>query len=310
MKITPQHWAIIINPKSGKKRFRRQRKYLFETLKHLNIPFDYRITRFAGHASKIARYFTDHQYKNILVVGGDGTMSEVINGIFASDNETRDLRIALIPTGTGNDWGRFWGLTQDYKHSVEVFLRGKSQQIDIGKVEYDIEGIRHAHYFINSVGLGLDAAVVNLTHQLKEIFGSHSVLYSVALILATFGYKPHRVKISSDEFNYSGAMFTMSIANGCYSGGGLKQTPYALPYDGFIDIMMARRPRFADILSALIYLFRGKILEHKLIESFRTSSLLIQSDKNALMEADGIIVHGYSPFNISIIPGAIQMIVP
>jgi diacylglycerol kinase family enzyme len=73
---------------------------------------------------------------------------------------------------------------------------------------------------------------------------------------------------------------------------------------------MARRPRFGDILSALIYLFRGKILEHKLIESFRTSNLLIQSDKNALMEADGIIVHGYSPFNISIIPESIQMIVP
>jgi diacylglycerol kinase (ATP) len=67
-----------------KKKFRQQRKYLFEVLKHHNIQFDYRVTRFAGHASKIAKYFVEKQYKNIMVLGGDGTMSEVTNGIFSA----------------------------------------------------------------------------------------------------------------------------------------------------------------------------------------------------------------------------------
>ena len=124
MEITSQHWAIIINPKSGKKKFRLQRKYLFQVLKHHNIQFDYRVTRFAGHASKIAKYFVEKQYKNIMVLGGDGTMSEVTNGIFSAQVETTsDIKIALIPRGTGNDWGRFWGLTADYKKSIDVFLR-------------------------------------------------------------------------------------------------------------------------------------------------------------------------------------------
>ena len=169
-----EHWAIIINPKSGKRNFRRQQKYLFLTLKHAGIEFDYRLTRFAGHASKIARYFVEKGYRNIMVLGGDGTMSEVINGIFSSNIVVDDsLKIALIPRGTGNDWARFWGLTTDYKKSIDVFLKGKIQPIDIGKVEYEMEGIKESHYFINSIGLGLDAAVVNLTHRLKEIFGSH-----------------------------------------------------------------------------------------------------------------------------------------
>ena len=273
--------------------------------------FDYRVTRFAGHASKIARYYVQKGYKNIMVLGGDGTMSEVINGIFnATTKSTQDLKIALIPRGTGNDWGRFWGLTADYRKSIEVLLKGKTQPIDIGKVEYDMEGEKEAHYFINSIGLGLDATVVNLTHRLKEFFGSHSFLYSVSLLLAVFSYRSHKVKLYSHEKNIDDGMFTMNIANGCYSGGGLKQTPNALPYDGLLDVMMARKPTFVDIIGALVALFRGKLLEHPAIVSFQTRELIVQSDKKALMEADGIIVNGSSPFKISIIPGAIQMIVP
>lgn len=311
MEVTPQHWAIIINPKSGKKKFRRQRKYLFMMLKHAGIQFDYRLTRFAGHATKIARHFAEKQYKNFIVLGGDGTMSEVINGIFSADiADTSALKFALIPSGTGNDWGRFWGLNRDYKKSVEVFLKGKQQQIDIGKVEYEMEGYPETHFFINSVGLGLDAAVTHLTHRLKEIFGSHSFMYTVALLGAVFTYRAHKVKIYSDERDISDDMFTMNIANGCYSGGGMKQTPHALPYDGLLDVMMAKKPGLFDIFGALRRLFNGRLLEHPVIESFRTRNLLIQCDKKALIEADGIIVNGISPFRISIIPNAIRMIVP
>lgn len=311
MEITPQHWAIIINPKSGKKKFRQQRKYLFLVLKHAGIQFDYRITKFSGHAIKIAKYFAEKQYKNFLILGGDGTMSETINGIFSADIEdTSSLRFALIPRGTGNDWGRFWGLTRDYKKSIDTFLRGKIQPIDIGKVEYEMEGSKESHFFINSIGFGLDAAVVNITHRLKEIFGSHSFMYTIALLGAVFTYRAHKVKIYTEEQNLSESMFTMNIANGCYSGGGMKQNPNALPYDGVLDLMLAKKPRFFDIIGALMRLFNGKLLEHPVIESFQTKQLLVQCDKNALMEADGIIVNGMSPYKISIIPNAIQMIVP
>lgn len=311
MEVSPQHWAIIINPKSGKKKFRQQRKYLFLTLKHAGIEFDYRITRFAGHASSIARYFVEKNYKNIMVLGGDGTMSEVINGIFSANIEdTSTLKIALIPRGTGNDWGRFWGLTRDYKKSVQVFLNGKLQPIDIGKVAFELEGKNESHYFINSIGFGLDAAVVDLTHQMKAVLGSHSYLYTLALLAAVFSYKPHKVRIFSEEKNLSESMFTMNIANGCYSGGGMKQNPNALPYDGLLDVMLAKKPTFWDIITALLRLFNGKLLEHPVIESFQTKSLMVQCDKSAKLEADGIIVNGFSPFSISIIPNAIQMIVP
>ncbi len=311
MLVSSNHWAIIINPKSGKKSFRHQQKYLFLALKHAGIDFEYRMTKFTGHASKIAQYFVQKGYQNILVLGGDGTISEVINGIFSTEIiNTSNLKIALIPRGTGNDWARFWGLTTDYKKTIEIFLNGKIQPIDIGKIEYELEGMKESHYFINSIGLGLDAAVVNLTHRLKEIFGSHSFMYTVALLGAVFTYKPHKVRIFSDEKNITDSMFTMNVANGCYSGGGMKQNPNAVPYDGLMDVMMTKKPTLWDIITALLRLFNGKLLEHPVIQSFQTQNLLVQCDKTALMEADGIIVNGFSPFKISIIPNAIQMIVP
>ena len=311
MKDSLDHWAIIINPKSGKKKYRKQRKYLFEMLKSRGVSFEYRITHFAGHASKIARFFVENNYRNIMVLGGDGTVSEVINGVFSAKIDgSSQLRIALIPRGTGNDWGRFWGLTSDYKKSIDVFLKGKTQLIDIGRVAYVMEGIPENHFFINSLGFGLDAAVVNLTHRLKEIFGSHSIMYSISLLLAVFTYKAHQIILKSSEREIQEGMFTMNIANGCYSGGGMKQTPNALPYDGLLDVMMAKTPRFIDIVTALIALFRGRLLQHSVIKSFQTRSLQIQCDHQVLMEADGIIVNGCSPYQVSILPRAIQMIVP
>ena len=286
-------------------------KYLFEKLKIEDIPFEYKVTKFTGHAVKIAKLFAEKGVQNFMVLGGDGTISEVVNGIFSADLEqTSSLKIALIPRGTGNDWGRFWNLTSDYNHSVDVFLTGKTQLIDIGKIEYVLEGEHQTRFFINSVGLGLDAAVVNITSLLKRYLGSHSFLYKLALLGAVFNYRAHGVTIRSVERNIDEKMFTMNVANGCFSGGGLKQTPFALPYDGLLDVMLAKKPTFFDIISGLRILFKGKLLEHPVIESFQTKKLIIRCHKKALIEADGIIVNGSSPYAMSIIPKAIQMIVP
>jgi diacylglycerol kinase (ATP) len=310
--ITPDNkWAIIINLKSGKKNFRIQMYYLFKKLTDAGIAYEHRITEFAGHAVLIARNFAQQAYKNFLVVGGDGTISEVINGIFSADISSSDrLKIAQIPRGTGNDWARFWNMTRDYKHSIQIFLAGKSRKIDIGKVDFILEGESKRHYFINSVGFGLDAAVVHHTNRLKRYVGSHSFLYLLALLSAVFRFKSKPFKLSAQEKTIAGSLFTMNIANGCYSGGGMKQNPDAVPYDGLLDLMMARRPSFKDIFTALPLIFNGKLLEHPVIESFRSQKISLHTQNGRYFEADGITVYYTPPVEISIIPEAIEMVVP
>lgn len=306
-----EKWAVIINLKSGKKNFRIQINYLFKQLEKAGISYEHRTTQFAGHAVLIARNFAKNDFCNFLIVGGDGTLSEVINGIFgAGISNHHALKIALIPRGTGNDWARFWGLTRNYKHSIKIFLEGKCQSIDVGRADFMLEGEQQSRFFINSIGFGLDATVAHNTNRFKRYVGSHAFLYLIALVWAVFKFKPKQAKLSAAEKKIEDALFTMNIANGCYSGGGMKQNPDAIPYDGLFDVMMARTPSFKDIITALPLVFNGKILQHPIIESFRTAGLSLHTQNGNYFEADGIVVHYAPPVDVRIIPEAIQMIVP
>jgi diacylglycerol kinase (ATP) len=311
MNSSTEKWAVIINLKSGKRHFRTQMNFLFKSLDEAGIAYEHRITEFAGHAILIARHFARQKFRNFLVVGGDGTISEVINGIFdVHIAHAQDLRIAQIPRGTGNDWARFWGLSSDYKHAIQTFLQGKTLPIDIGKVEFELEGEKQTRFFINSIGFGLDAAVAHQANRLKKFVGSHSILYFFALLGAVFQYKPKMAKISNPEKDIEDYLFTMNIANGCYSGGGMKQNPDAVPWDGKLDLMMVRKPGFKDIITALPLIFNGKILQHQAIESFRSETIFLNTQNGNYFEADGIVVHYAPPVTISLLPGAIQMVIP
>ena len=309
--ITDNHWLVITNPKAGIRKLPKQREFIIHTLNKAGIPFIYKETEYSGHAIEIAKQYTRRGCSNFLVLGGDGSISEVINGIFAANTpDTSGIKLALIPRGTGNDWGRFWKLKKNDKKSMSVFLQNNDQQIDIGKIEYRVDGIPETHYFINSVGFGLDGEVCDLTHSLKKYTGSFSFLYTIALLAAIFRYKSTESEITVNNMKHKLKLFTMNIANGCYSGGGIKQNPSALPYDGVFDMMMVEKPTFSDIITALPLIFNGKLTKHRVIKSLRTEQVDISCKENIMVEADGIIVPNAHSCKVSILKDAIRMIVP
>ncbi|MDR0763388.1 MAG: diacylglycerol kinase family lipid kinase [Bacteroidales bacterium] len=307
-------WQIIINPKSGKKVLQKQLNYLFKILDKKGIVHNSTYTQYAGHATVIARDLIETGFHNILVVGGDGSFSEVVNGIFSAQYEqgvdTSKIKIAILPHGTGNDWARFWGLTRNYKDAVEVFLEGFTRLIDVGQVTYHCGRKEKKHYFVNSVGFGLDQKVVHEVNRLKYFLGSHSILYFLALINAVFTYKSRRVKISTDSETFEDKVFTMNIGNGCYSGGGMKQNPTAVPYDGSFDAMFASPPTFKDIVTAMPLVFNGKLTQHRVIHTLHSSEIRLEADGFFPFEADGIEVNAFSAINVKVLPLSLQMIVP
>ena len=309
--ITDNHWLVITNPKAGKRKLPKQREFIIHTLHTAGIPFIYKETEYSGHAIEIAKLYTRRGCVNFLVLGGDGSISEVINGIFAANTtNTFNIKIALIPRGTGNDWGRFWKLKKNDKKSMSVFLQNNAQLIDVGKIDYVVDGVPDTHFFINSVGFGLDGEVCNLTHSLKKYTGSFSFLYTIALLAAVFRYKSTDANITVNEQKHNMKLFTMNIANGCYSGGGIKQNPSAIPYDGVFDMMVVEKPTFRDIITALPLIFNGKLTKHPAIKSLRSETIDIQCSDNILVEADGIIVPDAHSCTVSILTDAIRMIVP
>lgn len=302
--------GIIINPKSGKRAFRALRIYLWKLLRKRHMPFAYRVTKFAGHAIELARELVEKGYDEILVLGGDGTLSEVVNGIMCADitpEQRAHIQIGLMPRGTGNDWGRYWNLSRDFKDSLRRFFDGEGHPIDIGCVTYWRNNIEHHRYFINSVGFGVDPLCCKKAETLKYYIGSHHVNYLFGLIAAVIQHKAQHMILTVDGVQaVDDFLFTMNIGNGPFSGGGIRQNPEADPQDGVFNSMFICKPTFAQVCKALPNLFNGKLTELPFVYPLVGKEIEISYRKHILFEADGILMNIIGPCKVTCIHHALQ----
>ncbi|MBR5677703.1 MAG: hypothetical protein IKX20_06165 [Paludibacteraceae bacterium] len=302
--------GIIINPKSGKKAFRAQRIYLWKLLRKRHMPFAYRVTKFAGHAIELARELVEKGYDEILILGGDGTLSEAINGIMRADlkpDQRAKIQVGLMPRGTGNDWGRFWNLTKNHKESLRRFFEGEGHPIDIGCVTYWRNNIEHHRYFINSVGFGVDPLCCQKAERLKYYIGSHHVNYLFGLIGAIAQHKAQHMVLTVDgKQAVDDRLFTMNVGNGPFSGGGIRQNPTADPSDGVFHTMFIKKPTLKQVFEALPKLYNGKLTELPFVYPLCGREIEISYRKHILIEADGILENFMGPCKVTCIHNALQ----
>ncbi|MDY4514062.1 MAG: YegS/Rv2252/BmrU family lipid kinase [Paludibacteraceae bacterium] len=303
--------GIIINPKSGKRAFRRQRIYLWKLLRKRREPFVYRVTKYAEHAIELGRELVERGCDEILVLGGDGTLSEVINGIMRADipeEQRAKISFGIMPRGTGNDWGRFWGLTKDFKKSLNRFFNGEKQPLDVGCVTYWRNGIVHHRYFINSVGFGVDSLTCQWATTLKYYIGSHHVNYFFALLAALCVHKSLKIELIVDgKTIVNDMLFTMNIGNGPFSGGGIKQNPDADPRDGVFHSIFVQTPTFRQVLKAIPRLFDGRLTDLDFVHSFVGKEVEVNTRKHLMFEADGILENIMGPCRITCLHNALSM---
>ena len=301
--------GIIINPKSGKRAFRAQRIYLWKLLRKRHEPFAYRVTKYAGHAIEQARELAEKGYDEILVLGGDGTLSEAVNGIMRSSltaERKAKIQLGLMPRGTGNDWGRYWNLDKNFKESLRRFFEGEGHPIDIGCVTYWRNHIDR-RYFINSVGFGVDPLCCKKAETLKYYLGSHHVNYLLGLIGAVATHKAQHMILKVDGKEVvNDRLFTMNIGNGPFSGGGIRQNPEADPTDGVFHSMFVRKPTLKQIIRALPKLYNGRLTELPFISPVCGSEIEINCRKHILFEADGILENIIGPCKVTCIHHAMQ----
>ena len=303
-----KHWGVILNPKAGDKKIS-GKQTISEALKSGGIDGDFRYSEYAGHATVLARELVAAGYRHVLVVGGDGTISEVVDGLMTSGVDSRELTFAILPSGTGNDWCRYWNIGKRIDECLAHLEKGRTKRVDVGCLTYNKAQDVVTKYFINSVGLGFDAEIVSRAEQFGNFAKGISLNYLFALIVCAVTHKSKPILFEADNDTFNGDFFTMSIANGPYTGGGIKQTPDADPTDGQFDVLLASRPTvYQTIRDISRVLFRrgfGGVLH-----LYRTSKVRLTSQERHKVEADGIIQDGAeAPFNISIVPGALNMIV-
>lgn len=271
----------------------------------------YRVTKYAEHAIELARELVERGCDEILVLGGDGTLSEVINGIMRADipeEQRAQICFGLMPRGTGNDWGRFWGLNKEYKKSLDRFFNGEKRPLDVGCITYWRNGIVHHRYFINSVGFGVDSLTCQWATTLKYYIGSHHVNYFFALLAAICVHKSQKIELIVDgKTIVNDMLFTMNIGNGPFSGGGIKQNPDADPRDGVFHSIFVQTPTFRQVLKAIPRLFDGRLTDLDFVHSFVGKEVEVNTRKHLMFEADGILENIMGPCRITCLHNALSM---
>ena len=306
--VINQEWSAIVNPNAGNGKGRKDWKRISDILVKNDIVFNAKTTQRKGQATEFTRELIAGGCRKIISIGGDGTLNEIVNGIFTQDHcPTTEITLSLIPIGTGNDWGRMFGIPLIYEGAVQVIREGKLMLHDIGVISYFNGEEKAQTYFINIAGLGFEAVVVRKTNRQKDNGMSNKAIYFYNLLSSLVAYRNTSVEITIDEKTSRAKVFSINVGNGRYCGGGMRQTPDALPDDGLFDITVIKEMGKVEIIKSLQLLYDGTIMSHPKVDGYRSNNLKVTSDSLLFIEADGESL-GHTPVEFSIIPSAVNII--
>ena len=248
---------VVANPKSGGGSTAKRLPDIERALRRYGLQYTLATTDRPGHATEIAASAKAHDVDVIAVVGGDGTLNEVVQAYMAKDGAAVDgPDLALVPSGSGGDFRRTLGLSGSVDEAVARIRYGQRHPCDFGVLElHDNAGKRALRAFINVASFGVGGLVDRIVNDSPKWMGGRAAFFLGAL-RATLQYKNAgvRVRIDGAPF-YEGPIFNVAIANGRFFGGGMKVAPHADHADGRFEVIALGDLVVSDVvaLSAKIY---------------------------------------------------------
>ena len=255
------------------------------------------LSEYPGHLADAARDAGD---RLLVVVGGDGTMNEVVNGAAG-----RNAEIAVLPNGTGQDFGRTHGIPTGFDDAVRVALGDETRTVDIGRVQLGDE----TRYFANVGSAGMSGSVARRANSMsKRLGGRATFFYALAREFLAWQNTEVTVRLE-DGAERSGAMHDVIVAIGRWHGGGMKLAPEASQDDGLFDVVFISDVNKLDFLTTAPKLYNGTYLAHRKIDHVRSASLEIDAAQPLPVEVDGEPI-GTTPARFEVVPAAIRVRVP
>ena len=297
--MTRRKHFVIVNPVAGRGRCNALFPSVIECLTRRGLDFDYHYTNEPMEAPDVAKMVIEGGFTDIVAMGGDGTINEVINGMMSVDNS---LPLAVIPAGSGNDFARMNGIPLNHVAAIELLLHGTEASIDLGRVDGE-------RYFVNGLGIGLDAQVARDVLRMKHLHGSAA--YISAAIRQILRFQAFPVELASGGWQRTLSCLSLGVANGKYVGGGFKMAPEAESTDGLLDVCAIRDMPKLKRLMAIPKTRSGNHLQLKEVEYKQVESLRISSDARLVAHLDG---EPYFPprgsFSVSAHSRALRLVVP
>lgn len=295
---------VIVNPIAGAGRTVRKWPQIMGLLKSIGLSFEYDLTEAPGHAIELAKSAAKKGYELVVSVGGDGTINEIVNGLYNAGN-IRDVTLGIISTGAGADFIRTIGVHRHYKEACQRLMNPRKLVVDLGVVEYVNNGEVSKRLFVNFAGLGFDAEVVKATTLRFKALGS-TPSYLMGLLTTFLFYKPKQVSLVLDGQPEERRVWTILMSNGKYGGGGMLAAPNADPADGLLDVVVIDDLNKLDLLCSLPRLYKGTHLSHPKVTVKRAREIDIQPRQQMSLQADGELL-GQAPAHVYMLPAALNV---
>lgn len=300
---------FIVNPQAGNgstgKTWPRLNTHAHSRLGRFETVF----TRGPGDAIRATRRALEEGYRRIVCVGGDGTLSEVVNGFMAVAPTTRGQRqLGFIPNGTGCDFVRTVAIPRNLTQAIDTIAVGQSRPIDIGRLWIRPHGARPVcRHFHNIASFGLGGEVSERVNRGAKAFGPFlSFLWATVVALLRYGKKRVTFRVD-DGLVQTAIVWNVVIANGRFHGGGMQVAPEARVDDGLFHVVVIGDLSFSEVCRHLPKLYIGRINEIEKVHTWTGRRLEAASPERVLLEVDGE-QPGTLPVIVEIVPEAINMI--
>lgn len=270
-------YDIILNPVSGKGNSLRAFETVKSVFENAGAEWQVHLTERQMHASEIVAELNKKEDAKVIVMGGDGTLNEVLNGI----TDFSRLTLGIISCGTGNDFIKAAGLPADPAAAAKLILKG-----DTGYVDYLELKNRRA---LNCAGAGMDVDVLVRYESMKAFKGK--MKYYASLIDTLIKCKFHKIALEIDGERTEKSVFMIAAANGTCIGGGMKISPHSVTDDGKLNVVLINEMPKRKILPTLIkFLNGGKHIESPYTEEFLAENVKIEVLDEGLTEVDGEVI--------------------
>jgi diacylglycerol kinase (ATP) len=293
---------FIINPTAGSNRARARWAALEPQLRQAGIQADHLFTTESGEATHLARKAAS-QYGLLIAVGGDGTASEVANGILSA--QACNAALGVVPIGTGNDFAKTLGVQTD-ADAIASLVSGKTKCIDVIEVHCVINGKPIIRYALLFAGVGIVCESLRKTSgAVKRLFGRRMAYY-VGLAWALCSYRSPRLRVRCDLETYDKRFLFAGASNTEIAGGGMRIAPGARIDDGQLNVNLVEALGLWRALKQLDRLRRGEHIYHPAVRYLPARELEVDAAGALEVAADGDLI-GHTPARFIVRSQALQV---
>ena len=240
-------YHIITNPVAGKNKGLKALETVRRVFETAKVNFSTHTSAGEKDATNIVKRLTEAGETEIIALGGDGTLHEVLNGI----SNPSACNLGLIPCGTGNDFAEHAGIPMDTEEAATLILHGEAKATDF----IEVGGVR----CMNVAGIGMD---VDVLERCKRGKMNGKLKYLFSLVQSLFAFKGYEVEVLSEGVQETHNALLASVCNGSQFGGGIRICPVADSADEKLDVVVVDCIGGKwKIIKAFLQLMKGKILQ-------------------------------------------------